>query len=78
MATLKRSNGKFILAHGGASFAQSLVKHNLIDEFRLVVHPVVLGKGIPLFAEVTIPMFLRLESSDVFEKGIIANIYRPN
>jgi len=72
---LKQQDGKFILAHGGASFAQDLVKHGLIDEYRLVIHPVVLGKGIPLFALTPNPIDLKLESSTQFTTGIIANIY---
>jgi riboflavin biosynthesis pyrimidine reductase len=47
---LKRQSGKDILAHAGASFAQSLVQHALIDEYRLLVHAVALGRGPPLFA----------------------------
>nr|WP_261510945.1 dihydrofolate reductase family protein [Chryseobacterium paludis] len=72
---LKQQDGKFILAHGGASFAQDLVKHELIDEYRLVIHPVILGKGIPLFALAPNPIELKLESSSHFDSGIIANIY---
>jgi dihydrofolate reductase len=46
---LKEQDGNFILAHGGANFAQNLVKYNLIDEYCLVIHPAVLGNGLPLF-----------------------------
>jgi len=74
---LKRQDGKFILAHGGASFAQDLVKHGLIDEYRLVVHPVILGKGLPLFSSATYPIYLDLLSSNKFTTGVIANVYRP-
>jgi dihydrofolate reductase len=49
VARLKRESGKDILAHGGASFAQSLAQSGLVDEYRLLVHPVVLGRGLPLF-----------------------------
>ena len=42
---LKEQPGKFILAHGGARFAQSLVASGLIDEYRLVIHPVALGRA---------------------------------
>jgi len=74
---LKSQGGKPILAHGGASFAQSLVSLGLIDEYRLVIHPVVLGHGLPLFSMTTFPTYLNLKSSTVFESGIIANIYTP-
>jgi dihydrofolate reductase len=75
--TLKNQEGKFILAHGGASFAQSLVQTGLIDEYRLLIHPVILGKGLPLFSSVTAPVYLQLESSRDLASGIIANHYKP-
>lgn len=74
---LKKQNGKDILAHGGASFAQSLVIHNLIDEYRLVIHPVSLGKGQALFSTLPKPMDLQLISTKSFASGIIANVYKP-
>ncbi len=74
---LKQQDGKYILAHGGASFARDLVKHGLIDEYRLLIHPVFLGKGLPLFSTLQRPLELKLESSTVLKSGIIANIYKP-
>ena len=75
--TLKNQEGKFILAHGGASFAQSLVQTGLIDEYRLLIHPVILGKGLPLFSGLAAPVYLQLESSRALASGIIANHYKP-
>jgi len=75
LTKLKQQDGKFILAHGGASFARDLVKHGLIDEYRLLIHPVILGRGLPLFST-SEPFDLKLESSTVFKSGII-NIYIP-
>jgi dihydrofolate reductase len=72
---LKQQDGKFILAHGGASFAQDLVKHDLIDEYRLLIHPAILGKGLPLFAKAEKQIDLKLVSSTPLSTGIIANIY---
>ena len=77
ISALKEQDGKFILAHGGASFAQNLVGLVLIDEYRLLIHPVILGKGLPLFSTVITPTYLQLESSTVLKTGIIANIYKP-
>jgi dihydrofolate reductase len=74
---LKRQDGKPILAHGGASFAQSLVKYNLIDEYKLVIHPVVLGHGLPLFSTLIKPLNFGLVNSTSFACGTIANTYRP-
>ena len=77
ISALKNQNGKFILAHGGATFAQSLVGLGLIDEYRLLIHPVILGKGLPLFSTAMTPTYLHLESSTILKTGIIANIYTP-
>jgi dihydrofolate reductase len=53
---LKEQPGDFILAHGGVRFAQSLVASGLIDEYRLGIHPVVLGQGQPLFSGLRSPV----------------------
>jgi len=76
IARLKAEPGKDILAHGGAAFAQSLVQLDLIDEYRLVVHPVVLGRGLPLFAKAEKPLDLQLVEHVRFPKGIAAHVYR--
>jgi len=74
---LKQQAGKDILAHGGASFAQSLVRSGLIDEYRLLVHPVALGKGLSLFSALPQPLDLKLVSASPFEDGPVAQVYRP-
>ena len=74
---LKQQEGNYILAHGGASFAQDLVRYGLIDEYRLVIHPVILGKGMPLFISTPDTIDLKLVSSAQFQTGIIANVYSP-
>jgi dihydrofolate reductase len=76
IAKLKAQAGKPIIAHGGVSFARSLVAQGLVDEFVLGVHPVALGKGQPLFSELAAPMPLRLISSKAFPGGSVAQIYR--
>jgi dihydrofolate reductase len=74
---LKQQPGKDILAQGGASFAQSLVATGLIDEYRLVVHPVLLGKGLSLFDQLPAPLDLELRATTVFRSGTIAHVYTP-
>jgi dihydrofolate reductase len=69
---LREEPGKAILAHGGAKFAQSLSRANLIDEYRLVVHPVALGDGEPLF---TNRLDLKLVASTPFPAGAVAHVY---
>ncbi len=73
---LKNEPGKEILAHGGAMFARSLVQSGLIDEYRLLVHPVALGRGQALFSELAAPIDLTLVSSTPFSAGTVANIYQ--
>jgi len=72
---LKQQAGKDIFAHGGASFAQSLVKLGLVDEFRFLILPVALGSGLPLFASLPRPLDLQLVSSIQFPKGSVAHVY---
>jgi dihydrofolate reductase len=73
---LKQEQGKDILAHGGASFAQSLVRLGLVDEYRLLVHPVALGRGLPLFSDLNAPLDLQLVEAKRFKAGAVAHVYR--
>lgn len=73
---LKAGDGKPILAHGGVSFAQNLIAAGLVDAFVLTVHPIALGRGRPLFAELAAPLPLRLVSSRAFPGGAMAQVYR--
>lgn len=77
MARLKAQPGKDIMAHGGANFAQELVAHGLVDEYRLMIHPVVLGRGLALFSALPEPVDLQLVSSQTFRSGAMAQVYRP-
>jgi hypothetical protein len=74
---LKSENGKEVLAHGGAGFAQSLVETGLIDEFWLLTHPVAIGQGQGLFVALKSPMRLKLIDTKRFDVGTVAHIYRP-
>lgn len=73
---LKQEPGKDILAHGGASFCQSLVATGLVDEYHLLVHPVILGKGLPLFSELQERIVLELMEVKAFPAGAVAHSYR--
>jgi dihydrofolate reductase len=77
MGRLKAQPGKDIVAHGGARFAQSLAASGLIDEYRLVVHPVALGAGLPLFSGLPKRLDLELRGTTLFRSGIAAHVYRP-
>jgi dihydrofolate reductase len=72
ISRLKEEPGKDILAHGGASFAQSLSRLRLIDEYVLVVHPVALGEGLPVFAD---EIELKLLNAKTFDSGVLALTY---
>jgi len=74
---LKEQPGNIILAQGGARFAQSLVASGLIDEYRMVIHPVVLGQGQPLFSGLRSPVDLRLIDATPFSSGVVAAVYQP-
>lgn len=74
---LKAQDGKPMIAHGGACFARSLVAAGVIDQYVLLVHPVVLGQGVPLFDGLAAPRILELLGSTTFPRGTVAQIYRP-
>ena len=76
IAKLKATNGKPIVAHGGASFARSLIAADLVDQYRLMVYPLALGSGLPIFSGVTPLRRLELVSSKSFPKGTQAQIFR--
>jgi len=72
---LKSQPGKPILALGGAGFMRSLIATGLIDEYHLNMHPVVLGKGLPIFSKVETSMDLKLLEARSFPGGIVAHVY---
>jgi dihydrofolate reductase len=74
--SLKAEPGKDLLAQGGVSFARSLVQQGLIDEYRLVVHPVVLGSGQALFQDAK-EFDLDLIDAVAFPSGTQALTYEP-
>jgi dihydrofolate reductase len=74
---LKQQPGSMILAHGGAGFAQSLAKLGLIDEYRLIMHPIVLGEGLPLFKNLHQALHLKLLDTQVFDGGAVLHVYQP-
>jgi dihydrofolate reductase len=65
------------LALGGADLAAEFMRHDLIDEYRIYVHPVVLGGGKPLFAESGTRRFLRLVENWRFSNGVVMLRYEP-
>jgi dihydrofolate reductase len=72
---LKAEPGKPIVAIGGAGFMQALIATGLIDEYHLLIHPVALGAGLPLFGGPTMPLYLKLAEAKAFPKGIVVHSY---
>ncbi len=76
ITNLKRQDGKDITVHGSATLVQTLMQHDLVDRYRLLVYPVVVGKGKRLFEE-GIPATLKLLESQSFSSGVVALVYEP-
>jgi dihydrofolate reductase len=73
---LKHQDGQDILVNGSATLVQTLMQHDLVDRYRLLVYPVVLGKGKRLFQQGTTAT-LKLVEARAFSSGVIALIYEP-
>ena len=78
IAALKSESGSdIIMAHGGAAFVQALSRLGLIDEYRLVILPVALGDGLPLFKDLAKPLRVDLTEAKGFPDGTVIHVYQP-
>jgi dihydrofolate reductase len=77
IAALKKEDGSELQVHGSANLIQTLLRHNLVDQYRLWVFPVVVGSGKRLFSEGTIPAGLKLVDSKVSSTGVVMGTYEP-
>jgi dihydrofolate reductase len=77
ITNLKQQDGKHITVHGSATLVKTLMQHDLVDGYRLLVYPVVVGKGKRLFKE-GIPATLKLLESQSFSSGVVALVYEPD
>ena len=75
VARLKREDGPTLLTQGSSVLLQTLLAHDLIDEFRLLVFPLVLGPGKRLFGGGTRPGALKLVSNTVSTTGVVMGVY---
>jgi dihydrofolate reductase len=77
VAKLRQELDGDIVVHGSARLVQTLLDHDLVDELRLMVYPVLLGSGKRLFGETREKKSLRLVDSTVVGDGVIILIYQP-
>jgi dihydrofolate reductase len=77
VAKLKQEQDGDIVVHGSAQLVQALIEHDLVDELRLMVYPVVLGSGKRLFGETSDKKRLRLVDSQVVGDGVLILRYEP-
>lgn len=74
---MKQQSGKDMWLLGSPTLAQTFMKLDLIDEYRINVNPVILGSGKPLFAELQDTLKLNLIESKTFAGGVVALRYKP-
>ena len=77
VAKLKREQSGTIVVHGSAQLAQTLLEHDLVDELRLMVFPVLLGKGKRLLGDLTEKKQLALVDARTVGDGVAILVYRP-
>ena len=77
VAALKEEDGPELQVHGSSDLLQTLIRHGLVDEFRLWVFPVVVGSGKRLFGDGTSAAGLRLVDSAVSSTGVVMGTYEP-
>ncbi|PJF27900.1 MAG: pyrimidine reductase [Phototrophicales bacterium] len=76
IARLKQENSSDLVVHGSATLVQTLMQHNLVDRYRLLIYPVVLGQGKQLFQDGATAT-LRLVEARSFSSGVTGLIYAP-
>ncbi|MEO8610110.1 MAG: dihydrofolate reductase family protein [Chloroflexota bacterium] len=77
VTALKKQPGKDMVLYGGVRIAQTFVQLGLIDEYQLVVHPVILGSGQPLFKDIEDRINLKLVSTKHDKSGVVLLCYQP-
>ena len=75
ITNLKQQPGKDIIVYGSGKVVSALIRLSLIDEYKVWVHPVVLGKGKPLFPEMQQRISMKLFNSRTFSSGVVMLTY---
>jgi dihydrofolate reductase len=76
-AEIKRRFGREVQVHGSCGLAQTLIENDLVDEYRLLFFPVMLGTGKRLFGSGAVPRTLKLVRSSTTSTGVVVGVYRP-
>jgi dihydrofolate reductase len=76
-SSIKKQPGKEIAIFGSSNLAVSLMEHDLIDEFRIMISPTVMGNGIPLFNGLKKNLSLKLRKTRTFKNGNVLLYYQP-
>jgi Dihydrofolate reductase len=74
---LKQESGGDIEVYGSATLVQTLLRHDLVDEFRVALHPLVLGRGTQLFPQSGVRAHLQLVDVRALDSGVVSLTYRP-
>ncbi|MCC6614988.1 MAG: dihydrofolate reductase [Anaerolineae bacterium] len=74
---LKQQDGKDIVVHGSGKLIQTLIANDLVDEYRLLIYPLTLGKGQRLFEDGA-QIKLKLVTSKAMSSGVVALVYEPD
>ena len=77
VSKLKQQPGQDILIAGSVELVYTLMRHDLIDEYRIMVHPVVVGSGKRLFRDGSQTKVLKLVDTKTFSSGIVVLSYQP-
>jgi dihydrofolate reductase len=77
VAALKREDGPQLQVYGSGNLVQTLMRHGLVDQYRLWLFPLVIGSGKRLFADGTIPAALKLVDSTISTTGVMIGTYEP-
>ena len=78
LSRLKKPPGGDILVAGSGQLVQTLIQHDLVDEYRLMVFPVLLGDGKRLFRESSPKAAMRLAEAKPIGSGVLILIYHPD
>jgi dihydrofolate reductase len=76
VAKLKQQEGGPIVVAGSCTLVHTLVEHDLVDEYRLMIFPVILGSGKRLFPETPDKTVLKLADTQTFSSGVVVHTYR--